>query len=69
VTGDNVNARIDLTSPLLRTRYENLVLLGAIAYAGTETELTVLATSSDTDLVYGELGLFWNHACSATCRR
>lgn len=60
VTGDNLNARIDLTLPLARSRYDNLVLLGGFAYAATETQLATLGTFASTDLVWGEVGLFWN---------
>lgn len=60
VTGDNLNARLDFTSPLDRTRYDNLVLLGALAYSATETELALLSTTTSTDLVWAEVGLFWN---------
>lgn len=61
VTGDNTNARVDWTHPLARSRYENLVLLGALAYAGTQTELAAVSTSASTTLVWLELGAFWNH--------
>lgn len=61
VTGDNTNARVDFTHPLTRSRYENLVLTGALAYAGTSTDLAAVGLTASTDLFWVEAGAFWNY--------